>query len=283
MSGALVTGGAAGIGWATARAFAALGDRVAILDLDGAQAATRAAELGPGHLGLGCDVTDEASVHTAVDRAEQVLGGLGAVVNNAGIGDNPAATLDQDLGGFRRVLSVHLDGTFLVSRAAARHMLPRGRGAIVNIASIAALGGLPRRNAYGAAKAGIVAMTRSMACEWAHAGIRVNAVAPGYVATELVARLADAGRARPRRDPPPHPARRASARRRRSRTRSPSSPRTLPATSPARCCRSTEAGAPSAGPATRAPARRQKNGGNPCAPRSPSSAPAPRGCCSAGC
>jgi NAD(P)-dependent dehydrogenase (short-subunit alcohol dehydrogenase family) len=193
MNGVIVTGGAAGIGWAIARAFAARGDRVAILDLDGAQAATRAAELGSGHLGLTCDVTDEASVRTAVDRAEEALGGLAAVVNNAGIGDNPAATLDQDLGGFRRVLSVHLDGTFLVSRAAARHMLPSGRGAIVNIASIAALGGLPRRNAYGAAKAGIAAMTRSMACEWAHAGIRVNAVAPGYVATELVARLADAG------------------------------------------------------------------------------------------
>ena len=143
MTGVLVTGGAAGIGWAIARAFAARGDRVAILDLDGDAAAARAAELGPDHLGLGGDVTDEASVAAAVDRAEAALGGLGVVVNNAGIGDDPAATLDQDLARFRRVLAVHLDGTFLVSRAAARHMLPRGRGAIVNIASIAA----PRRAA----------------------------------------------------------------------------------------------------------------------------------------
>lgn len=189
MSGVLVTGGAAGIGLAIARAFAARGDRVAILDLDEAQACARAAELGPEHLGLGGDVTDEDEVRAAIERAEAALGGLGVVVNNAGVGDNPAPTLDQDRARFSRVLSVHLDGAFLVSREAARAMLPRGRGAIVNIASIAGLGGIPGRNAYGAAKAGIVAMTRSMACEWAGQGVRVNAVAPGYVATELVAKL----------------------------------------------------------------------------------------------
>lgn len=189
MSGVLVTGGAAGIGWAIARAFAARGERVAILDLDGAQAQARAAELGPGHLGLAADVTDEAAVSAAIAQIDERLGGLSVAVNNAGIGDNPAATLDQDLARFRRVLSVHLDGAFLVSREAARRMAPRGRGAIVNIASIVALGGFPRRNAYGAAKAGIVAMTRAMACEWAHAGLRVNAVAPGYVATDLIAKL----------------------------------------------------------------------------------------------
>lgn len=189
MSGVLVTGGAAGIGWAIARAFAARGARVALLDLDGAQAAARAAELGPDHLGLAADVTDEAAVSAALAEADARLGGLAVAVNNAGIGDNPAPTLDQDLVRFRRVLSVHLDGAFLVSREAARRMAPRGRGAIVNIASIVALGGFPRRNAYGAAKAGIVAMTRAMAGEWAHAGLRVNAVAPGYVATDLIAKL----------------------------------------------------------------------------------------------
>jgi NAD(P)-dependent dehydrogenase (short-subunit alcohol dehydrogenase family) len=189
MTGVLVTGGADGIGWAIARSFAARGDRVAILDLDGARAAERAAALGPGHLGLGGDVTDEGQVEAAVARAVAAFGGLGAAVNNAGIGDNPAPTLEQDLDRFRRVLAVHVDGAFLVSRAAARAMMPAGGGAIVNIASIAGLGGIPRRNAYGAAKAGIVAMTRAMACEWAGAGIRVNAVAPGYVATELLAKL----------------------------------------------------------------------------------------------
>ena len=104
MTGVLVTGGAAGIGWAIARAFASGGDCVAILDLDGEAAAARAAELGPEHLGLGGDVTDEALVRVAVERADAALGGLGVVVNNAGIGGDPAATLDQDVSRFRLVL-----------------------------------------------------------------------------------------------------------------------------------------------------------------------------------
>ena len=92
------------------------------------------------------------------------------------------------------MLDVHLAGSFLMTREVARGMIARGRGAVVNLASIAGLTGLPRRNAYGAAKAGIVAMTRSMACEWAGHGLRVNAVAPAFVDTALVRKLADAGR-----------------------------------------------------------------------------------------
>lgn len=82
---------------------------------------------------------------------------------------------------FERPLHVHMSGTFLVSREANKVMAPLGAGAIINISSIAGLGGLPRRNAYGAAKACIVAMTRSMACRWAAYGVRVNPVAPGYL------------------------------------------------------------------------------------------------------
>jgi NAD(P)-dependent dehydrogenase (short-subunit alcohol dehydrogenase family) len=193
VTGVLVTGGAAGIGWAIARAFAARGDRVSILDIDGEAAEARAAELGAGHFGLGGDVADEDVVRASVLRAEKLFGGLGVVVNNAGIANDPAATVDQDFARFRRTVSIHLEGTFLVSREAARHMLPRRSGVIVNIASVAGMGGFPRRNAYGAAKAGIITMTRMMACEWAHAGLRVNAVAPGYVATDLVRNLAAAG------------------------------------------------------------------------------------------
>jgi NAD(P)-dependent dehydrogenase (short-subunit alcohol dehydrogenase family) len=118
---------------------------------------------------------------------------IDVLVNNAGIGDQSAATVEQTVEGFDRVLGVHLRGTFLMSRECARTMLAQRAGAIVNLASIVGAAGMPGRNAYGAAKAGIAAMTRSMACEWAAAGVRVNAVAPGYVRTALVEKSERAG------------------------------------------------------------------------------------------
>jgi NAD(P)-dependent dehydrogenase (short-subunit alcohol dehydrogenase family) len=190
---ALITGAADGIGWAMARRFAAAGCRVALADLDGDRAAARAAELGAHHLAVRADVADEDSAVAMIEETVAQLGRLDILVNNAGIGDSHKPTLEQDLATFDRILRIHLDGTFVASREAARAMAEQG-GAILNVSSIAGLTGLPRRNAYGAAKAGIVAMTKSMACEWAGAGIRVNAIAPGYVGTALVAKLVEAGR-----------------------------------------------------------------------------------------
>ncbi|PZW44827.1 NAD(P)-dependent dehydrogenase (short-subunit alcohol dehydrogenase family) [Humitalea rosea] len=189
---ALVTGAADGIGWATARAFADAGYRVVLADLRAEAAAARARDLGPEHIGVGCNVTVEADVVAMLEQVRRDCGRLDAVVNNAGIGSPHLPTTDQRLDEFERVLHTHLSGTFLVSREARKLMAAQG-GAMVNISSIAGLGGLPRRNAYGAAKAGIAAMTRSLACEWAAAGIRVNAVAPGYVETALVQKLAADG------------------------------------------------------------------------------------------
>lgn len=189
MPEALVTGGAEGIGLAIARALAARGDRVTIAGLDGDKARARAAALGLPHRGIACDVTDEDQVRAAAQIAP-----FDVLVNNAGIGDSHLPTLDQDAARFRQILDVHLTGSFLMSREIGRGMIARGHGAVVNLASIAGLTGLPRRNAYGAAKAGIVAMTRAMACEWAGQGVRVNAVAPAFVETALVRQLAQAGR-----------------------------------------------------------------------------------------
>ena len=164
---ALVTGGADGIGWAIARRFAAGGHRVVIADLREDAGAARARELGDGHLAAGADVASESAVCAMVARAVERFGRLDVLINNAGVADSFLPTTEQSGEAFGRLLDIHLKGTFLASREAARAMLRQRRGgAIVNLSSIAGLTGLPRRNAYGAAKAGIVAMTRSMACEW---------------------------------------------------------------------------------------------------------------------
>ena len=185
----LITGAADGIGWETAKLFAARGDKVVIADLDGEKSVGRASELGDGHLGVACNVTSEEDASQAVAAALDLTGRFDVLVNNAGIGDTSASTLEQTAEHFRRVLDVHLLGTFLMSRIAGEAMAARDGGAIVNFASIAGIIGLPRRNAYGAAKAGIIAMTKSMGSEWGSEGIRVNAVAPGYVRTALVEKL----------------------------------------------------------------------------------------------
>ncbi|WP_372604994.1 glucose 1-dehydrogenase [Actibacterium sp.] len=190
----LITGAAQGIGWETAQLFAQRGHRVVIADLDGPLATQRAEQLGPDHLGLACNVTDEDDAKAVFQAITQRYGRLDVLVNNAGIGDTSAPTLEQTPSHFRKVLEVHLSGTFILSQQAAAMMITHGTGgAIVNFSSIAGLTGLPRRNAYGAAKAGIIAMTKSMGAEWGAQGVRVNAVAPGYVRTALVEKLISDG------------------------------------------------------------------------------------------
>ena len=188
-----ITGAGDGIGWATAQVFARNGYRVALLDLDADRASERARELGEGHADIGCDVSKETEVRAAFGGIAEKFGGLDALVNNAGIGSPHLPTSEQTVESFERILDVHLTGTFLCSREAHALLAVRQAGSIVNVSSIAGITGLPRRNAYGAAKAGIASMTKSMACEWASVGIRVNAVAPGYVATALVKKLESDG------------------------------------------------------------------------------------------
>ena len=183
---AIVTGAADGIGWATARRLALDYGHVVVADLRADAAERRAAELGAGHAGLGCDVSKEEDVVRLVQEVMARFGRIDVLVNNAGNGPQTEMTLEQSVEDFDRILGVHLRGTVLASREVARIFVAQQCGAIVNISSIAGLQAHPGRNAYGAAKSGISNMTQAMAGEWARDGIRVNAVAPGTVMTELV-------------------------------------------------------------------------------------------------
>ena len=178
---ALVTGGARGIGAATARRLRADGARVALLDLDEAGAVATAAEVGG--IGVWCDVTDGAAVQAAVERVVEELGSLDIVVNNAGVTrDNLLFKLTES--DWDTVISVHLKGAFNVSKAAQKHMVAARWGRIINLSSVSALGNRGQAN-YAAAKMGLQGFTRTLAIELGPFGITVNAVAPGFIVTEM--------------------------------------------------------------------------------------------------
>jgi NAD(P)-dependent dehydrogenase (short-subunit alcohol dehydrogenase family) len=189
-----ITGGAGGIGTATGKAFADAGYAVVVTDIDVDRAKATAAVLeadGASAIGLGQDVTSTASTDAAVAAAVERYGRLDALVNNAGtIDPGPSEEVTDEA--WSRLLSVHLDGTFRTSRA-AYPALADGGGAIVNISSVAAHVGLVRRLSYSAAKSALEGMARTLAVEWADAGIRVNAVAPGYTRTELYEHVTSTG------------------------------------------------------------------------------------------
>jgi 3-oxoacyl-[acyl-carrier protein] reductase len=217
---AAVTGGASGIGEAICIRLAEEGARIAVLDLN-LEGAELTAALAGGGLAVHADVADSAAVDAAVARVEAELGELDIFVNNAGAVGlahlervNPRLELQRAeaaAGGvttaldalvrltdeeWRRMLSIHLDGTFYGTRAAARAMAPRGRGAIVNMGSICGLEGCAGHPHYSAAKAGIIGFTKAVAAELIQQGVRVNAIAPGHVGTEtLQSRLDERRRA----------------------------------------------------------------------------------------
>jgi NAD(P)-dependent dehydrogenase (short-subunit alcohol dehydrogenase family) len=186
---AIITGGGYGIGKQIALKYGAAGAKVVLAarSIDPMkQTCAELEKLGARAIQISTDVSKEADCAKMAAETVKAFGRIDILVNNAGVGEQGSSTPEQSVDGFDRVLAVHLRGAFLMSREVGLLMRARRSGSIVNISSIAGHAGIPGRNAYGAAKAGLSAMTRAMACEWARDGVRVNAVAPGYVRTALV-------------------------------------------------------------------------------------------------
>ena len=179
-----------GIGLASAKAMAAQGAKVAILDLDEATAVAAAESLGDGHLGLACDVVDAEACAGAVRHATERLGPIDILVNNAGI-TQPLKLMEIAPGDYDAVTGVNLRGTLQLSQAVVPSMRTRGGGSIVCISSVSAQrgGGIFGGPHYSAAKAGILGLMRAMARELGPDGIRVNAVTPGLIETDITGGL----------------------------------------------------------------------------------------------
>lgn len=180
--GVFITGGATGIGAALVRAFHAQGANVAFVDIDAAAGEVLAKSL-PGARFRRVDVTDTAALETAIAAAPAVTGPITVLVNNVA-NDTRAAAANTDAAAWRASLAVNLDPTFLASRAVRAGMDEAGGGSIINFSSINATLGPAELAAYVAAKGAVNALTKSLAREWGAQGIRVNAIAPGWVVTE---------------------------------------------------------------------------------------------------
>ncbi len=186
---AVVTGGASGIGRETARRFAEEGARVCVVDLADEPGEEIASEIDG--LYAHADVTSAEDVQRVYREAAGRFGGLDVLFNNAGISPpDDDSILETDLDAWQRVQDVNLKSVYLCSRAALRHMVPRGKGAIINTASfVAVLGSATSQISYTASKGGVLAMTRELGVQFAREGIRVNALCPGPIATPLLMEL----------------------------------------------------------------------------------------------
>ncbi|MCL8207831.1 MAG: SDR family oxidoreductase [Actinomycetia bacterium] len=189
---AWITGGARGIGLATAERLVAEGGRVALTDLDGERAQTEAARLGPAAMALRLDVRDPAQHREVVEQILARFGQIDILVTSAGITGRSVPTWELTPAEWLDVIAVDLSGAFFACQAVLPHMRARRYGRIVNLASIAGKEGNPNAVAYSAAKAGVIGMTKAIAKEVATEGILVNAVAPAVIRTEILAQMSEA-------------------------------------------------------------------------------------------
>ena len=189
----LVTGAASGIGLGATEAFTRFGAEVFVSDLN-SEALAAACPAIPGDRQAALNVVDEAQCNAVVDRMVAVLGGIDGVFNCAGVADPVQPALEIDIDAWQRTLDIHVRGSFLVARAAGRIMVRQRAGSIVLMSSVNGVNGIPRRHAYGPAKAAIAQLARTLTCEWAASDVRVNAVAPTYINTPMIERLARDGK-----------------------------------------------------------------------------------------
>jgi len=189
---AAVTGSSRGIGRAIAAAYLAEGAKVVVNSRQSEAAAATARELGEGAAAVAADVSTADGARALVQAAIDHFGRLDVMVANAGINVVKNA-VDFEPEEWRRVMATNLDGVFYCAQAAGRLMLEQGSGSVISIASVTSFNAFPRRVAYATAKAGLVMLTKVLAAEWGAGGVRVNAIAPGYVRTDLVQGLADGG------------------------------------------------------------------------------------------
>jgi len=188
---AVVTGAARGIGYAIAERLLASGAAVALWDVDESAARKAALDLSRGgetHA-MALDVTQDDAVRSAAAATEKRMGRIDILVNNAGIAGSNATSWTYDPSEWRRIVEIDLVGVFLCARAVLPSMLAHGYGRIVNIASVAGKEGNPNASAYSAAKAGVIALTKSLGKELAESGIIVNCVTPAAVETEILAQM----------------------------------------------------------------------------------------------
>lgn len=189
---AIVTGGSRGIGRAISESLAEAGARVAVVGRNAEGARQAASELpGEGHAGFSCDVADSAQVSATLKAVEEALGPVSILVNNAGITrDNILLRMKDEE--FDEVIAANLKGAFNFTRAVTRGMMKRREGSILNITSVVGITGNAGQANYAASKAGMIGLTKSVAKELASRGVRCNAIAPGFIRTDMTDELTEA-------------------------------------------------------------------------------------------